>query len=159
MSKQMLHSLALNPKTRLLYWTQRSRELIFPFCVYEAKSAMGGTIGFAENQGAVGVATAAALLSELAKLSGAAASTSPPVFMLASMGYAWTIHACVASIIGHTDHFHIYPVTTILGHEESASTLAVSSISLKNPRVRVVHHQALDSWASHLDCASKQHRW
>ena len=114
MSKQMLHSLALNPKTRLLYSTQRSREPIFPFCVYEAKSAMGGTIGFAENEGAVGVATAAALLSELAKLSGAAASTSPPVIMLASMGYAWTIHACVASTIGHTDHFHIYPVITIL---------------------------------------------
>lgn len=114
LSKQTLRSLASDPRTRLLFSPQRSRELIFPFCVYEAKSAMGGSIGLAENQCAVGAATAVALFLELARLSGAKAATCPPVFMLASMGFAWSIHACIGKTIDGIDNYEIYPLTTVL---------------------------------------------
>ena len=114
LSKRTLESLSSDSKIRLLFWPQRVPELVFPFCVYEAKSAMGGTIGFSENQAAVGAATAAALLSELVSLSGVTSSSCPPVFLLASQGSAWTIHACISKTIDDTQHYHIHPFTTIL---------------------------------------------
>ena len=80
---------------------------------------MGGTIGFAQNQGAVGAATATALLSELASLSGATSSSHPPVFLLASMGSAWSVHACISRTINNTLRYEIYPLTTILDMHNS----------------------------------------
>ena len=98
----------------MIYSPQRVSELIFPFCVYEAKSAIGGALGFAENKAAVGAATAATLFSELAKLSDAAAAASsiPPVMMLASMGATWSIHACFAKTVEGVDEYHVYPLTS-----------------------------------------------
>lgn len=122
LSWETLDALRSDPKTRLIFSPQRVPELIFPFCVYEAKSAIEGTLMFAENQAAVGAATAAAIFSELAELSKAAGpldtagssalvpSSVPPVLMLASMGSNWTMHACFTQDIGGCDAYHIYPI-------------------------------------------------
>lgn len=119
LSWETLDALSTDPRTRLIFSPQRVSELIFPFCVYEAKSANGGTLGFAENQAAVGAATAATLFSELAKLSDAAVSSVPPValsvppiLMFASAGATWSIHACFARTVDGVDEYHIYPLTT-----------------------------------------------
>ena len=113
LSRDTLDDLSTDPRVRLIYSPQHVSELIFPFCVYEAKSAIGGTLLFAENQAAVGAATAATLFSELAKLSDAAASSIPPVIMLASSGPLWSIHVCFAKTVKGRDEYHIYPLTSI----------------------------------------------
>ena len=81
---------------------------------------------WAENQAAVGAATAATLLCELAKLSNTAASDTtgssvasdpssvPPVLMLASMGANWTVHACFAETINGHDEYHIYQLSSTI---------------------------------------------
>ena len=89
---------------------------------------MGAPLGFAENQAAVGAATAATLFSELGKLSGAAALSVPPVLMLASMGSTWSIHACLTRTVDGIEEYHIYPLATHL--------------DLKNP-IHLFHFQVV----------------
>ena len=145
LSWEALDALSTDSRTRLIFSPQRAPELIFPFCVHEAKSAMGGTLGYAENQAAVGAATAATLFAELRKLTGAAALLVPPVLMLASMGSTWSIHACFTRAVNGIDEYHIYPLAPLF---DLANSIALFNFQIVLSRIRDYALSVIKPWFS-----------
>jgi hypothetical protein len=108
-----LLELSLDPAINLHFSPQNELDLvpIYPFCIYEAKDALNGTIDCAQNEAAVGVATALNLLLELAKKCGEGPDKIPPLFMVASQGFFWSVHVCMLSKDAESElNYEIWPI-------------------------------------------------